>query len=139
MLAIPILEREKTLELGHADDGDRNAAPENAKALPDGLAEKLGPDIRQALRHWMRRRILRALNQSEAVPMASDELTRVLPGIDLSTINYHALMLEHVGLIGIAYVPGEGGDLRRGYVSQATDNAEANVVLRATEQRGREP
>lgn len=66
------------------------------RPLPTQLAASLRPEARQALMHGVRRRILRILNQ-DSVPQTTQDLVKAFPGLSLSSVNYHVLVLEKCG------------------------------------------
>jgi hypothetical protein len=99
--------------------------------LPKELAEVLSPTRKRALRHSMRRRILRTLNR-DLVPWTADELAAIFPGCGLSIVNYHVLVLEDCGAVSVSYLEPQRGRLLRTYVTNVSDNPEIASALQAT-------
>ena len=81
--------------------------------------------------HGMRRRILRALSEGPA-PSTLDDLLTIFPGVGLSTVYYHVLVLEDCG--SLARLGQDSGTSTRLLVSNVTDDAQYVLVLRATEE-----
>jgi hypothetical protein len=124
------------VEQGHADNEGHDEF-EAAKSLPKKLPETLAPNLERALRHWMRRRIVRTLNQ-DLNPWTPGDLLPTLPGANLSSLNYHALVLEDCGIVTLSHVKPNRGGFVRAYVSNAPDNTEVVSILRATQQQDEE-
>ncbi len=100
--------------------------------LPPQLAESLGPGVRRALMHGMRRRILRTLNQDRSALTLRD-LATVFPKASLSTVSYHLLVLGDCGAVAVAGVEPAEGTLTRSFVSIIAENTQITAVLGATE------
>lgn len=100
--------------------------------LPAQLARSLGPEAKHALMHPMRRRLLRVLNE-DLTPRTALDLRTTFPGVSLSVINYHLLVLEDCESLTVSRLGQTRGTFARSFVSNVTDNAQYVVVLRATE------
>jgi DNA-binding transcriptional ArsR family regulator len=97
--------------------------------LPTELTETLAPHMQRALKHPMRRRILRALN-GDGRPRTLEDLAVANPGTSVSTISYHVLVLESCGGLSVrTAAPEDGGNL---YTSNVADDAAVTEFLRAT-------
>ena len=97
--------------------------------LPTELTETLAPHMQRALKHPMRRRILRALN-GDGRARTLEELAIANPGTNVSTISYHVLVLESCGGISVrTAAPEDGGNL---YTSNVGDDNAVTEFLRAT-------
>lgn len=72
---------------------------DHQKKLPRGLAGGLSRAQRRALDHPVRREILRALDRES--PATLVRLVELVPGRSVSTISYHALVLEECGCISV--------------------------------------
>jgi DNA-binding transcriptional ArsR family regulator len=82
------------------EPGPASTPPEQSyrKRLPAELAISLPPDLAQALKHSLRRRILRAL-QERAAPASPVQLAEdPLAGEKVGAISYHLQVLERYGL-----------------------------------------
>jgi hypothetical protein len=112
-------------------DNGRRHRREATVPLPKELAEALGPTSERALRHWMRRRILRTLNR-DLVPWTADELAAIFPDCDLNMVNYHTLVLADCGAVSVSYLEPRRGRLVRTYFTNVADNAEIVSALQAT-------
>ncbi len=97
--------------------------------LPTELTETLAPHMQRALKHPMRRRILRALN-GDGQPRTLEDLAVANPGTSVSTISYHVLVLESCGGVSVrTATPEDGGNL---YTSNVGDDGAVTEFLRAT-------
>ena len=97
--------------------------------LPTELTEGLAPHMQRALRHPMRRRILRALN-GDGRPRTLEDLAEASPGTSVSTISYHVLVLESCGGLSVrTAAPEDGGNV---YSSNVADDTAVTEFLRAT-------
>lgn len=97
--------------------------------LPTELTETLAPHMQRALKHPMRRRILRALN-GDGRARTLEDLALANPGTSVSTISYHVLVLESCGGLSVrTAAPEEGGNL---YTSNIADDSAVTEFLRAT-------
>ena len=104
---------------------------ESNRPLPVHLAKSLKPETRQALMHWVRRRILRMLNQSPT-PRTIQDLQKTFPGLSLSSVNYHVLVLDECGSLTVSRVNATPGSPIRLLASNAADDPRLVAVLRAT-------
>jgi DNA-binding transcriptional ArsR family regulator len=104
-----------------------------SRPLPMQLAQSLEPKTKHALMHGMRRRILRALSE-DPTPRTSKDLLTTFPGVSLSTVSYHVLVLTDYGSLAVSHVEQVHGTVVRSFVSNVADNAQYIAVLRATEQ-----
>jgi len=100
--------------------------------LPPQLAGSLGPRVRRALIHGMRRRILRTLNQDRSA-RTLQELASVFPKASLSTVSYHVLVLSGCGVVTVSDAEGAERTLTRSFVSTVADSVQITAVLEATE------
>jgi Fe2+ or Zn2+ uptake regulation protein len=66
-------------------------------------------DPRGALDHPLRRQILRTLIASDK-PLTPSEIVATVPGASVSTISYHARVLESSGVVGNIKADGAGED-----------------------------
>jgi hypothetical protein len=82
--------------------------------------------------HGTRRRILRVFGE-DPTPRTTKELLPTFPGVSLSTIVYHVLVLEDCGSLSVSHVAQDAGALHRSFVSTVADNVEIVAVLQATE------
>ena len=97
--------------------------------LPTELTESLAPHMQRALKHPMRRRILRALN-GDGRSRTLEDLALANPGASVSTISYHVLVLESCGGVSVrTAAPEDGGNL---YASNVGDDGGVTEFLRAT-------
>ncbi|HVO54426.1 MAG TPA: helix-turn-helix domain-containing protein [Solirubrobacterales bacterium] len=97
--------------------------------LPTELTETLAPHLQRALRHPMRRRILRALN-GDGEARNLEELALLNPGTSVSTISYHVLVLESCGGISVMTAAPEDGGNR--FASNIADDGGVTEFLRLT-------
>jgi hypothetical protein len=114
----PLLEEVKTLPQG------------SPSHLPDDLAETLAPHHQRALEHPFRRRILRALDDhGESQTLV--ELADLLPDTSISTIGYHALVLEECGTISVtvSLLSAESSRGSNSYASNIGDDRAVRAVL----------
>jgi hypothetical protein len=100
--------------------------------LPTQLAKSLKPETRQALMHGVRRRILRMFNQ-DPTPRTTQDLLKTFPGLSLSSVNYHVLVLGECGSLMASRVRATPGSFTRLLTSNAADDPQLVAVLRATE------
>jgi DNA-binding transcriptional ArsR family regulator len=84
-------------------------------------------DPRGALNHPLRRQILRALIASDQ-PLSPSEIVATVPGASVSTISYHALVLESSGAVGRTKAGGASEDRYRA----ADPDPETIAILEAT-------
>lgn len=101
------------------------------RGLPDDVALLLAPQLRRALDHPTRRRILRALNRAGDAQTISD-LAEAIPGAWVSTIGYHTLVLEECGCVSVAVGLSVSGTPGRTYASNIADNREVIGALQVT-------
>jgi DNA-binding transcriptional ArsR family regulator len=97
------------------------------------LAATLAPHLKRALDNPIRRRILRALDSSDEA-YTLEGLSKMLPGISLSTISFHVRTLEECGTVS-ARVPlpaTERGRSGNRYVSSIGDDQGVREVLSHT-------
>ncbi|HEU5252243.1 MAG TPA: helix-turn-helix domain-containing protein [Solirubrobacterales bacterium] len=101
----------------------------NAKEEPTP-ADLLEPEVRQALSHPLRRRIIRALGSGPAKTIS--DLRQIAPSQNLDSLHYHVLVLEQAGVI-------QGSDLwnnvdapTRSYVTEVAGDAAVASLLEAT-------
>lgn len=113
-------------------DNARRSGPESNQPLPVGLAEGLDPESRLALMHGVRRRILRTFNQDPA-PRTTLDLLATLPGLSLSSVNYHVLVLGECGSLTVSKVKVAPESFIRLLRPNIADDPQLAAVLRATE------
>lgn len=97
--------------------------------LPTELAETLAPHLQRALKHPMRRRILRSLN-GDGEARTLEELALLNAGTSVSRISYHVLVLESCGGITVRTSPPDEGGNR--FASNVADDSVVTEFLRAT-------
>ncbi len=97
--------------------------------LPTELTDTLAPHMQRALKHPMRRRILRSLN-GDGRARTLEELALLNPGTSVSTISYHVLVLESCGGITVRTSPPDEGGNR--FTSNVGDDGVVTEFLRAT-------
>lgn len=110
----------------------RCSGPESNRPLPARLAKSLQPEIRLALMHGARRRILRTLDQ-DPPPRTIQDLHKTLPGLSISSINYHVLVLGKCDCLTVSLVNATPRSCTRRLASNAADDSKLVEVLRATE------
>lgn len=103
------------------------------QCLPKHLAKKLPADLRDALQHPYRRRILRTLHRDVQRLSPSELATSGLVPCSVSCISYHMLALSSSGLIREDGTESVGGSRRRYFSSSVTDEHPVLGVLRDTE------
>lgn len=103
--------------------------------LPAELAETLAPHLTRALENSTRRRILRALN-GEHESRTLVELATLVPGINISTIGYHVLILEECGTVSVTVsrLEAESGRESNHYASNIGEDQMVREVLSRTRQ-----
>jgi DNA-binding transcriptional ArsR family regulator len=101
------------------------------RKLPADVAQLLAPHLHRALDHPTRRQILRALNRHGKAQTLAD-LAVAIPGAIVSTVGYHALVLEECGCISVTVVPSPPDGLKRAYSSNVIDDRVVSGALRAT-------
>jgi DNA-binding transcriptional ArsR family regulator len=84
-------------------------------------------DPRGALNHPLRRQILRTLIASDK-PLSPSEIVAAVPGASVSTISYHALVLESSGAVGRTKSGGGAEDRYRA----ADPDPETIAILEST-------
>jgi len=107
------------------------------RGLPDHLAARLEPQLRHALDHPLRREVLRVLNGGErswSVP----EIVGMLSGSGVSSVNYHALVLEQSGCAVVTGTRPVHGGRQSLYASLVAEDARVLSILRATQRRDRQ-
>jgi DNA-binding transcriptional ArsR family regulator len=100
--------------------------------LPAQLATKLKPKTRQALMHGARRQILRTLHR-DPTPRTTKDFLGTFPGLSLSSVNYHLLVLNESGSLSASKVNTTDGNFSRLLISNVADDPEFATALRATE------
>jgi hypothetical protein len=114
-------------------EGDEQIRGKNGRRLPMEFAELLTPPMEHALNHPLRREIVRALNQSTEPRSAGEIVTGSLPKTGITTISYHAAVLERCDILRIAEVEPAGESLTRRYVSNVANDIQIVAILGATE------
>lgn len=102
--------------------------------LPAEMAERLRPELQDALDHPLRREILRRLNGSGRGRTAV-ELASSLRPFRLSQVNYHMLVLDCDGAVIATGNSPTGG---RSYVCDLSSEPEVVDVLQATQRCDRD-
>ena len=111
---------------------------QEGQRLPDSLVAALAPALRHALNHPVRRRILRALNDSQTARGPAAVATLIHPDPGPSLVGYHLRVLEQLGCVhrvashGPADVPASAL-----YASDVAGNDEIASILQATRQLDR--
>lgn len=107
------------------------------EGLPEGVADRLPKEIRDALRHPYRRQILRELGDDQR--LSAPDLTGAgrIP-CSVSSVSYHARCLEACGLVEQVGTQKAEGSLKYLFSSLVADNDDVQQVLRATQQLDRE-
>jgi DNA-binding transcriptional ArsR family regulator len=111
---------------------EKRSSPESNRPLPVQLAKSLEPEARQALMHGVRRRILRMLNQ-DPTPRTTQDLLETFPGLSLSSVTYHVLVLGECGSLTVSRGKAIPGSFTRLLSSNVVDDPQLVAVLRATE------
>ncbi len=102
--------------------------PQGSEAeLPTELTETLAPHLQRALKHPMRRRILRSLN-ADGEARTLEELAVLNPAASISTISYHVLVLEGCGAITVSTSQASGNR----FASNVADDSGVTEFLRVT-------
>jgi DNA-binding transcriptional ArsR family regulator len=110
-----------------------HAVREDRQKLPADVARTLAPGLRRALDHPTRRRILRSLNVNGGA-QTLESLSDVAPNSSVSTIRYHALVLEECGGVSVSVALFRSGGSGPHYASNVADNRMVMEALRATRQ-----
>lgn len=115
---------------------------EESVAAEDGrlsarLAAPLGPELKDALDHPIRRQILRTLHQ-DGRSRSVDEIANALRAFRHGQLSYHLQVLRRSGAVASVAAGLSTGQSRAGYVSAVCDDGRVRAVLRATEQWDRE-
>jgi DNA-binding transcriptional ArsR family regulator len=84
-----------------------------------------------ALNHWMRRAILRWINDEQTKYCATD--LEDLMDLALSNISYHMRFMDRAGLLKLADTKRVRGATAYYYVSAVTENQIVQMVLKETE------
>lgn len=113
-------------------DNAKRSGPEFNRPLPVQLAKSLKPESRLALTHGVRRRILRMLNQ-DPTPRTTRDLLKTFPGLSLSSVNYHVLVLDECGSLEVSRGKTTPGSFTRLVTSNVAEDPQLVAVLRATE------
>jgi len=108
------------------------SGPDSNRPLPAPLAKGLKAETCHALMHGVRRRILRMFNQ-DPTPRTPQELLKKFPGLSLSSVNYHVLVLDECGSLTVSRVKTTPGSFARMFTSNVADDPQLAAVLRATE------
>ena len=106
---------------------------EDQPKLPAEVATTLAPNLRRALDHPTRRRILRALNVSSGA-QTLEALCDVAPQASVSAIRYHAFVLEECGSVSVVVGRPHHGSPGYRYASNVADDGTVVEALRATQQ-----
>lgn len=103
--------------------------------LPPEVASALAPHQRRALNSPTRRRILRLLEE-DATPRTVAELAMSMPDASISSVGYHALILDECGCVTMTLVatPDDQGGRPRCYGSNVTAKRTIRQALKATEE-----
>lgn len=104
----------------------------DGKKLPFELAAKLAPEARKALDHPVRREILRGLNGSGESRSPAELAKAALSGADISSVSYHARVLEVCGSVRSTGTHRRGGNQTRLYASNVAGDGQIALVLQAT-------
>lgn len=102
--------------------------------LPPEVASALAPNQRRALSNPTRRRMLRLLEE-DPKPRTVAELALWIPDVNISTIGYHALILDECGCVTVTLVPvpDDRGEQPRCYGSNVSAKRAIREALKATE------
>lgn len=106
--------------------------------LPASLVRALTPEVRHALNHPVRRRILRTLNDSQTARTPAAIATLIHPTPGMSVLGYHLRVLEQLGCIR-SPAPGTAasGKAPTLYESNVADEEQITSILQATRQLDR--
>jgi DNA-binding transcriptional ArsR family regulator len=104
---------------------------EGERKLPADVTKTLGPHLCRALDHPTRRRILRILERGPK-PQTLTELSDVIPTANISSISYHALVLEECGCVTVTAAFPRHTNAERCYVSNIRDDRRVTEALQAT-------
>lgn len=101
--------------------------------MPVDLVGSLPSHLKRALEHPLRRRILRALGGVDTTRTLGS-LAETIPGVSVSSVGWHALVLEECGGVSVAIgLPGvnSGGTCNR-YSSNVADDQAVTKILELT-------
>lgn len=111
---------------------------QGGRGLPASLVGALAPQVRHALNHPVRRRILRTLNDSRTARTAAAVTTLIHPTPGMSVLGYHLRVLEQLGCIrSLAPDASPNGEAPTLYESRVADDEEIASILQATRQLDR--
>jgi len=94
-------------------------------------ADLLEPKMRQALSHPLRRKIVRALNDSSA--QTTGELREAVPVDNLAALHYHVTVLEQADVIRGSELWNDVDAPTRSYVTEVASDAAVASLLKATQ------
>lgn len=104
---------------------------EDVGRLPPAVGDSLAPQVRDALNHPTRRRILRALN-AVSVSQTVLDLRGLLPEKSVSALSYHIWVLErHACVTVVAETVHDRGGRLRAYGSNISDDRAVMGALAA--------
>lgn len=110
--------------------------PEDDRKLPHELTETLVPHQRRALEHPIRRQLLRCLNRDHTAQTLA-ELGECTPGVGISTISYHMLVLQQCGFVSVSPEMSRPGRIGHSFSSNIADDRVVTVALEATQELDR--
>jgi hypothetical protein len=102
--------------------------------LPEHLAAKLPAELRDALQHPFRRRILRAFREDAQRLNPVELATSGQVPCSAACVNYHMLTLSTSGLVKEERSEPAGGSLKRYFSSSVGDRKLVFTVLQDTEE-----
>jgi hypothetical protein len=69
----------------------------------------------------------------DPTPRTPQDLLKAFPGLNLSSVNYHVLVLDECGSLTVSRVKATAGSLIHLLTSNVADDPQLVAVLRATE------
>lgn len=116
---------------------DEPTRKQDRRRLPPEIAQPFPPEVGQALNHWLRRRILRALIADD-VPLSPADLARGrLVDEHLSNVSYHMNVLAAAGLVRQVGARQVRGTVQHFYVADIADKPLVVQALKQTERLDR--
>ncbi|MGV1050232.1 MAG: hypothetical protein ACOYD4_17090 [Solirubrobacterales bacterium] len=94
----------------------------------------MSPEVRHALNHPVRRRILRVLSDSRAARSPAAVATLIHPNPGVSVVSYHLGVLDQLGCVRLLRAAGQAAPLCE---SSVEGDEEITSILQATRQLDR--
>jgi hypothetical protein len=110
--------------------------PEDEQNVPGEGAKTRAPDLQQALDHATRREILRALSDADE-DKTIEELADLVPTANVSSLNYHVLVLEREGCVSRTGEIALANGMLPTYAATVADSQLVMDILNGT--RGEDP